>query len=196
MLRYWERIQDRVDIELHRDYDLEYNRFYCASHPLAPVYLWLGLDDPDSLTSPWHLGYAQQAKVELLPCDLGCFVKGPTGMGRLNRNNNLLPEFLAEMIPSMQSWAASSDWEDEEGMEFHLVQNLARKWSSVEDFFEAGLCMQLSLDEEEKAKLASQARTWNGDLDRLVHECYTNLNYRSSPDHIRDYLEQILPDLL
>lgn len=159
MHRYWERIQDRLGIELHLDYDLEYNRFYCASHPLAPIYLWLGLDDPESLTSPWHLGYVQKAKVELLPCDLGCFVRGPTGMGRLNRTNNLLLEFLAEMAPAIQSWAASSDCDNGEGMEFHLVKNLERKWSSVGKLFETGLCMQLALEEEEKAQLARKART-------------------------------------
>ncbi len=192
----WDRIPKQLGIKLQLDDALSFHRYYGARHPRAPVYLWLGLDDPDDVNSLWQMGYTQKPEVEHLPSDLVCFIKGPAGMARLNHTTTLWVTFLKDMVPAMQRWANSTDWEDEDGKECHLVRLLEQKWSAEHDLFEAGDRMEFFCDANGKAHLARKFREWNGDLDRLVHACYANMNYRTNPDHIRDYLEQILPDLL
>ena len=192
----WHRIQSQLGIEFQLDPDLEYNRFYCASHPRAPIHLWLGQDDPEDPSSTWQLGYSQKTEAELLPCGLVCFIRGPTGMGRLDLATDRWLDLLTELVPAMQSWASSPDWEEKDGVEYHWVRELTRKWSSGNTLFEAGYRMELVFGETAREQLCRKARLWNGDLDRLVHDCYRILKYRTNPDHIKDFLEQKLPELI
>ena len=81
-------------------------------------------------------------------------------MARLNRNNDLLLEFLGKSVPSIQGWATSSDREDEEGMKFHLVKELEWKWSAENDLFEAGLPMLGSGMAEISSKSNRKVQRW------------------------------------
>ena len=111
-------------------------------------------------------------------------------MGRLDFATNRWLEQLTELVPAMQAW------EEEDGVEFHQVRELTRKWSSGNTLFEAGYRMELVFDKTAREQLSRKARLWNGDLDRLVNDCYRILKFWTNPDHIKDFLEQKLPELI
>lgn len=193
----WQELRNQLGIDIKPDYDLGFNRFFSGRHPRAPIYLWLGLDNVDEdQDSSLLVGYVTKPDSGQVPGDLACFVKGPNGMGRLDLGGSKWPDMLLKLGLALQSWASSPDWEEQESPESLKVNQLATSWSEEKGLFETGKRMETDLYHAARKRLVRNAHEWNGDLDRLVHACYADLSYQSNPTHIRNYLEQILQDLV
>lgn len=193
----WQDVRKQLGMDVKPDYDLTNNRFFPARHPRAPIYLWLALDNVnEDHESSLLLGYATKPDAGKTPGDLACFVRGPNGMGRLDLGGVKWSDMLLKLGVALRSCASSPDWEEEESPERRTLNQLSNRWSDETGLFEAGKRMETDLDPLSRKRLILNAHAWNGDLDRLVHYCFEELSFRSSPSHIRNYLEQIIPELV